>query len=135
MSIKDEAMKFTIVGAVNFVLTLVIFTTMMKVLYVNYSISLATAWIVGMVFSYILNFFWVFKIEHRYQFRARFPKFFAASLLSICLNLVALNFIAERVPLDPFFVQLILTPFIVVFNFSTAKYWSLRLPTKDNLNG
>ena len=132
MSIKDEAMKFTIVGAINFVLTLAVFSTMMKVFFVNYSVSLATAWVAGMVFSYILNFFWVFKLDQRNQFKARFPKFFAASLLSICLNLVVLNLIAERVSLDPFFVQLNLIPFIVVFNFSTAKYWSLRLPAKDN---
>lgn len=123
---KIEVTKFTIVGAANFVLTLVIFTTMLKILNFNYLISLATASIIGVFFSYSLNYSWVFKPEEKIQFRSRFLKFLLASVLSLVLNMLVLKYIVERTGFDPFFVQIALIPFIVVFNFSTAKYWSLR---------
>lgn len=123
---KIEATKFTLVGAANFALTFIVFTAMLKVLGVNYLLSLAAAWVVGMFFSYILNFLWVFKPEEKIQFRARFVRFFLASVLSIALNMLVLSYVVERTDFDPFYVQTALIPFIVIFNFSTAKYWSLR---------
>jgi putative flippase GtrA len=121
-----EATKFTLVGAANFVLTFVVFTVMLKALQVNYLLSLIAAWLVGMLFSYVLNFTWVFKPEEQIRFRARFAKYFLASAVSIALNLMVLGAIVERTAYDPFWVQTALIPFIVVFNFATAKFWSLR---------
>lgn len=123
---KIEATKFTLVGAANFALTFIVFAAMLKVLGVNYLLSLVAAWVVGMLFSYVLNFSWVFKPEQKIQFKARFVRFFLASVLSIALNMLALSYIVERTDFDPFYVQTALIPFIVIFNFSTAKYWSLR---------
>jgi putative flippase GtrA len=122
---KIEATKFTLVGAANFALTFIVFTGMLKVLAVNYLLSLVAAWIVGMLFSYVLNFVWVFKPEQKIQFRSRFARFFLASMLSISLNMLVLNYIVEHTLFDPFYVQMTLIPLIVVFNFSTAKFWSL----------
>lgn len=127
---KIEATKFTLVGAANFVLTFIVFTAMLKVLLVNYLLALVAAWVVGMVFSYVLNFAWVFKPEQKIQFKARFLRFFLASALSIVLNMLVLGYIVEHSEFDPFYVQMALIPLVVVFNFSTAKYWSLR-PSND----
>lgn len=123
---KIEATKFTLVGAANFALTFIVFTAMVKICGVNYLLSLVAAWVVGMIFSYVLNFAWVFKPEQKIQFSARFLRFFLASVLSIALNILALSYIVEHTDFDPFYVQIALIPFIVIFNFSTAKYWSLR---------
>ena len=124
--LKIEVTKFTIVGAANFVLTFIVFTVMLKGMGVNYLISLGGAWIVGMFFSYVLNFNWVFKPEQKVQFNARFIKFLLASSLSVVLNMLALSYLVERTNFDPFYVQIALMPFIVIFNFATVKYWSLR---------
>ena len=123
---KIEATKFTIVGAANFVLTFIVFTALLKVLGVGYLLSLATAWVFGMLFSYVLNFTWVFKPEQKIQFKSQFFRFFSASILSIALNMLALKYIVELTSFDPFYVQMALIPFIVVLNFTTAKFWSLR---------
>jgi putative flippase GtrA len=124
--IKIEVTKFTLVGAANFVLTFIVFTALLKALSVNYLLSLGAAWVVGMIFSYVLNFTWVFRPEEKIRFKARFFRFFLASAFSIALNMLALRFIVEHTDFDPFFLQMLLIPFIVGFNFSTAKYWSLR---------
>jgi putative flippase GtrA len=126
---KIEITKFTLVGAANFALTFIVFTAILKILRINYLLSLLTAWVVGMFFSYMLNFAWVFRPEPHIQFRARFIKFCLAGALSIALNLVVLSYIVEHTDLDPFYVQTSLIPFIVAFNFSTSRYWSLRRST------
>lgn len=124
--LKIEVTKFTLVGAANFMLTFVVFTMMLKAMSVNYLLSLSVAWIAGLFFSYVLNFSWVFKPEEKIQFKARFLKYLLASVISIMLNMLILAFIVERTDADPYYVQLALIPLIVVFNFSTAKYWALR---------
>ena len=123
---KLEITKFTLVGAANFMLTLIVFTFMLKLMEVNYLLSLVAAWVVGMFFSYVLNFVWVFKPEQEIQFKARFVRFFLAGLLSVVLNMLLLHYLVERTGFDPFCVQIVLIPLVVVFNFATAKFWSLR---------
>ena len=131
--LKLEITKFTIVGAINFVLTFVMFFTLVKIIEVNYLVSLVVASAVGVVFTYIFNFVWVFKPEQKLLFRERFIKYFLASLLSIALNVLILKYIVERTGFDPFYVQIALIPLIVIFNFSSAKYWSLRPVNKRPL--
>lgn len=126
---KLEAFRFLLVGGANFVLTFLVFFSMFKLWHVNHLISLVVSWAVGMGFSYALNFTWVFKPEEQLQFRARFAKYFAAGLVSILLNLLTLHLIVESTGYDPFYVQCALIPLIVIFNFTTAKFWSLRAPS------
>lgn len=125
-----EVAKFTIAGGLNFGLTFVVFFALVKVLGVNHLIGLVAAWGVGQLFSYVMNFTWVFRPEQRLRFRERLVKYFLASLTSLGLNLLALDFIVRRFGFDPFYVQCALIPPIVVFNFATAKFWSLR-PAND----
>lgn len=124
--LKIAVTKFTFVGLANFVLTFIIFTVMLKVIRLDYLISLGSAWIVGVIFSYVLNFLWVFKPEQRLALNGRFVKFLSAGFLSVILNMVALRYLVENTKVDPFYVQMALMPFIVILNFISTKYWSLR---------
>lgn len=124
--LKYEVTRFAIVGAVNFVLTFVIYFLLVRVFNTNHLLALIPTWLLGIAFSYVMNFSWVFKPEEQIQFKQRFWKYFSASLLSILLNILALHLIVKSTHFDPFYVQCALIPFIVIFNFSTAKFWSLR---------
>ncbi len=123
---RIEAAKFLVVGGVNFVLTFIIFFVLVKLLHVNYLIGLTASWAAGMVFSYVMNFSWVFRPEEQLRFKARFGKFFLASLASLALNLLTLHLLVRHYGFDAFYVQCALIPLVVVFNFITAKFWSLR---------
>ncbi len=127
---KLEVIRFGMVGAINFALTFLLFYVLLRI-QLHYLVALSVSWLMGMVFSYVLNFTWVFKPEEKLQFHSRFLKFFCASLLSIGLNLVTLQVIVEYTGFDPFYVQCALIPLIVLFNFSTAKFWSLRTHNKS----
>lgn len=124
--LKIEVTRFTLVGAANFVLTFIVFTVMLKVMTVNYLLSLFVAWLAGVFFSYALNFSWVFRPEEKIQFKARFLKYSVASAVSIVGNMLILGLIVEHTGSDPYYVQLALIPLIVLFNFLAAKFWALR---------
>lgn len=124
--IKIQVTKFTIVGLINTALTFVIFFVLLRVFDINYIVALTATWIVGIIFSYLLNFSWVFKPEQKLQFKERFVKYSLSYLLSFALNIFALTYIVEHTGFDPFYVQTALIPFIVIMNFTTSKFWSLR---------
>ena len=124
--LKIEFTKFTIVGAANFVFTFVLYYLLVKVLRANYSVSLVVVSLLGMFLTYSLNYVWVFKPEQELAFKGRLLKYILAGFLSISLNVLVLDYIVEHFDFDPFYVQFALIPLIVVFNFSTAKFWSLR---------
>ena len=121
-----EALRFLVVGGANFVLTLAVFYGMLRLLRSHYLISLFSAWAAGMLFSYVLNFTWVFRPEDKLRFKERFAKFFSANLASILLNMATLHLLVEATHTDPFVIQCALIPLVVIFNYSTAKFWSLR---------
>ncbi|CAI8830697.1 GtrA domain-containing protein [Pseudomonas sp. IT-P12] len=124
--LKLEFSKFTLVGGVNFVFTFVLFYLSVRVWKINYLISLILVSLIGMVLTYSLNYLWVFKPRDKFDFKVRFFKYIFSGFLSIGLNVLALHFLVSKTGFDPFYVQIALIPFIVVFNFSTAKFWSLR---------
>lgn len=124
--LKIEFSKFTVVGAINFVFTFMLFYVLVKVILVNYLIALVVVSLLGMILTYSINHAWVFKPEQELAFRGRLLKYILAGLLSTSLNLIALNYIVTCTQFDPFYAQTALIPFIVFFNFSTAKFWSLK---------
>jgi putative flippase GtrA len=123
---KTEMSRFLIVGAINFVFTFVIFTLTLKILNGHYAASLLLAWSMGNILTYILNFVWVFQPEKRLNFRGRFFKYLTAGAFSIILNLLTLSAFVEVGKFDPFWSQCFIMPFVIIFNFGTAKLWSLR---------
>lgn len=124
--LKIEITKFTIIGFVNTVFTFIVFYLLLKILNINYIIALSITWILGIFFSYLFNFLWIFKPEQYLQFKERFVKYLLCYFLSFALNIFILNYIVEHNNFEPLYVQTALIPFIAIFNFSTTKYWSLR---------
>ncbi len=122
----SETVKFLVVGSANFVLTFVIFLFMLKAVAANYIVSLWTSWFIGMLFSYSLNHAWVFRADDSIRYAVRFFRFLSSGLLSISINTVALALLVQSTDIDPLIAQFIIMPFIIVFNFLSAKYWSLR---------
>lgn len=132
--LKIEFSKFTVVGAINFVFTFVMFYILVKVIQMNYLIALMFVSLLGMILTYYLNYVWVFKPAQKLAFKGYVFKYILAGSLSISLNMLALNYIVESTGFDPFYVQFTLIPFIVVLNFVSAKFWSLRPPSNDESN-
>ena len=128
---KLEFSKFTIVGGVNFLFTFVLFYWFVRILKLNYVVALVVVSLLGMLLTYCLNRAWVFKLEKKNDHASRLFKYVVSGLASIALNAIALRLIVEKSQFDPFYVQIGLIPFVVILNFSLAKFWSLRRNTDE----
>lgn len=126
LAAPSEISRFLIVGGINFVFTFAVFTGALKGIKLGYLTSLLLAWISGNILTYTLNFIWVFRPENRLDYGTRFVKYLTAGGFSVGLNLLALSLLVELGQFDPFWSQVAIMPVIVIFNFATAKFWSLR---------
>lgn len=118
--------KYLFVGGVNAILTFIIYFLFLKIFGVYYLISFSIAWISGVVFTYVINFLWVFKPEEKIRFKNRFIKYFIVYLTSYGTNMFLLKLVKEKAGLDPLIAQLFIIPIVVMINFLGIKYWSLR---------
>jgi putative flippase GtrA len=119
--------KFTVVGGLNFVFTLALFYLAVVVLHINHLIALVLVALIGMMLTYTLNYYWVFKPSEKVTFGSRLVKYIGAGLVSVALNVLLLHLLTSKTYIAPFYAQLLLIPFVVLFNFLTAKLWSLRV--------
>lgn len=123
---KIEFSKFTIVGGINFLFTFVLFYLFVRIWQLNYVFALVAVSLIGMLLTYYLNRVWTFQLDGRKDHASRLFKYVVSGLASIALNAIALRYIVEKSQFDPFYVQIALIPFVIVLNFSMAKFWSLR---------
>ena len=118
--------KFIFVGGANFLMTLIIFYAFVEIINANYIISLFLVSAIGWIFTYIINYIWTFKPQPQLIFGSRFLKYLTTGLASVALNAAALHVLVNASGLPPFWAQLCLVPFVILLNFASAKFWSLR---------
>jgi putative flippase GtrA len=118
--------KFLIVGGVNFIFTLVLFYMCVSIASINPIFSIAIVSIAGLILTYYLNFTWVFLPEKKINFQNNLLRYSVASGASIIINMILLHILLVNSKISAFCAQLYIIPIIVAFNFSTAKFWSLR---------
>ena len=124
--LKNQIIKYLIVGGTNTLFTGIIFFVAFKICHIHYLISLTVSWFFGILLTYVLNYLWVFQPEERLRFQERFAKYFFTYVISLVINIVLLHTIVKLFLYDAFYVQVALIPLIVVMNFTLTKYWSLR---------
>ena len=120
-----QLFRYFFVSGLNFVLTFCVFTLSLKVFDISYPISLTLAFLTGNVFTYVLNYIFVFRVGTKFSV-APFAKYIFANAFSFGVNLTALVFIVESFSVDPFWTQVVLIAPIVAINFLSAKFWSLK---------
>ena len=120
-----QLFRYFLVSGLNFVLTFCVFTLSLKLLGISYPISLTLAFLMGNLFTYVLNYIFVFRVGSQFTVGPFFKYIFANSF-TFGINLAALVFIVEAFDTDPFWTQVVLMFPIVAANFLFAKFWSLK---------
>jgi len=118
--------KYLVVGGLNALLTGSIYAVGLYMLRMHYLFALICAFAVGVVFTYVLNFVWVFRPETRLVFRLRFVKYLVSTMSTFSINLLLLYFLVDTLGSDPLVAQLLIMFLIIAANFVLAKRWSLR---------
>ncbi|MFZ5571363.1 MAG: GtrA family protein [Thermodesulfobacteriota bacterium] len=118
--------KYVAVGILNLFFTLAVYFVFLKLLHSHYLVAYSVSWLAGVLFTYVINFVWVFKPEKQLEFRSRLPKYFIVYISSFLINFFSLKLLTEFTGWDPLIVQMFILPIIVFINFFGMKWWSLR---------
>lgn len=121
-----ELLRYLVTGGVNAILTFLVFVAGLRVLHIHYLLALIAAFLAGTVFTYVLNFVWVFRPETDFTFRYRFFKYLLPNVGTFSVNLAALYVLVDYWGGDPFLCQIVLMIVVVAVNFVFAKYWAFR---------
>ena len=121
-----ELLRYLVTGGLNAVLTFLVFVVGLYIVRIHYLLALIAAFLVGTIFTYILNFVWVFRPEADFSFRHRFIKYLLPNAGTFSVNLVALYVLVDFWGGDPFVSQMVLMAVVIAINFFFAKYWAFR---------
>lgn len=122
----SELLRYLMTGGLNAILTFLVFVAGLYVLHIHYLLALIAAFLAGTVFTYVLNFVWVFRPENDFTFRRRFLKYLLPNVGTFSVNLAALYVLVDYWGGDPFICQIVLMIVVVATNFLFAKYWAFR---------
>ncbi len=118
--------KYSFVGFGNLLFTLAVYFLFLKILDFHYLVAYTISWVSGLLFTYVINFLWVFKPEQKLQFKERLFKFCVVFLISFLVNFFLLKWLTQASGKDPLLAQIFILPLIVAINFTGVKYWAMR---------
>lgn len=118
--------KYVIVGLLNAVFGTLVYLFCLKVIMIHYLVAFTVSWLFGVLFTYVINFVFVFKPDEKLEYKKRLPKYFVVYCLSYSLNIILLKVLVTLTHGDPFFLQLFILPLVIAINFTGFKYWALK---------
>lgn len=119
-------MKYVLVGLSNAIFTTIIYLLLLKVFHVPYTVAFTVSWLMGLFFTYVINFVWVFKPERKLEFKRRLWKYALVYVASYLVNIMLLRLVVEHYQIDPFIAQLFIIPLVIAINYSGMKFWALK---------
>jgi putative flippase GtrA len=116
MNLKNKFIKFIGAGLINTLLSYLLYAFL--VLFLNYQISYAVAFVFGIGLSYILNTKYVFEVEQTFKKFILFPLVY---LLQYLLGAFMMNFVIELVGINKFIAPLVVTVCLLPVSYLLSK--------------
>ena len=88
-----EFSKYGVVGLLNFLTSILIYYFLINVIKLRYEISFSLIWIYSILFTYLINFAWVFKPGEKFIFKKYFVKYIVVYFISYLANIFSLKLI------------------------------------------
>lgn len=124
METVKQAIKYSVVGVSNTLITAIVIWIMMKIFGYSDVVSNVTGYVAGVLNSFVWNKQWTFKSEAGWWSSAvRFGLVFGICYL---MQLGLLMYLKEYLPIDPYYNQLLAMAFYTVINFVMNKYFTFK---------
>lgn len=127
MQLSKEMLKYIIAGVLTTAVNWVVFY-LFKFIIPSPTVRNIIAWVVAVVFAYIVNSRWVFgaKAENAGNELKLLGEFSAARLFSGIVESAAVYLFIERLLMSEFYVKLAASVFVIVFNYVASKLWIFK---------
>lgn len=118
--------KYVIVGLTNSLLTGSLYYVLLRYAHIDYMIAFSISWVIGVLYTYVVNYVWVFKPSAKIEFKRRLWKYSSTYILSYIVNMFALKKLVTVFRFDPFWAQVTIIPIIVAINYTIIKNWAMK---------
>ncbi len=116
MNLKNKFIKFIGAGVINTVASYLLYVIL--VLFLNYQISYAIAFVFGIILSFVLNTKYVFEVEQTFKKFILFPLVYIVQYL---LGAIMMNIIVEMIGVNKFFAPLVVTICLLPVSYLLSK--------------
>ena len=121
-----QLVAYVLVGFSNTILTVFLYWLFLEVFEWHYILSFTLSWLIGVIFTYIINANRVFRTEDSNFNWLNFVKYTTIYVCSYLLNTGALWFLVSYMGYDAFWMQCFIIPIVVLINFIGIKFWALK---------
>ena len=118
---KYDAVRFLLVGGLSFLVEFFVFTLLIDITHIKYTLANLPAMGVAIIFNYFLTRRIVFE-PGRYNGRITFILFMTFTLAGVVLNQFFLWFFVEQLTVNIKLSKVIAVAIVAVFNYFTKKH-------------
>ena len=117
----QQILKFTVVGGFAFIVDYVTIIVCKEVFNINVLLSAAIAFIISVIFNYILSIKWVFDVNKNKSKKRNFILFMFLSIIGLILTEIIMWIGTDLLNIYYLIVKIIATAIVMIFNFITRK--------------
>ena len=122
----NQIMKFGVVGGIAFIIDYICFIISKEIFGLSVLLSAAIAFIISVIFNYILSIKWVFNVNKEIDQKKNFIIFIVLSIIGLILTEIIMWFGTDIIKISYLIVKIFATAIVMVFNFITRKIFLER---------
>lgn len=122
----NQIMKFGVVGGIAFIIDYICLIISKEIFGLSVLLSAAIAFIISVIFNYILSIKWVFNVNKEIDQKKNFIIFIVLSIIGLILTEIIMWFGTDIIKISYLIVKIFATAIVMVFNFITRKIFLER---------
>lgn len=119
-------MKFGVVGGIAFIIDYIYLIISKEIFGLSVLLSAAIAFIISVIFNYILSIKWVFNVNKEIDQKKNFIIFIVLSIIGLILTEIIMLFGTDIIKISYLIVKIFATAIVMIFNFITRKIFLER---------
>lgn len=123
--LQQRFIRFCLVGVIGVTTNYSIFAALLYFFHINYLISAATGFLLGVFLVYFLNKHFTFKVTsgNKLVNFLSMLRYYGINLFSLMLGLIALYILAEAFYINPYIANMLTIGITTVTNYLGSKYF------------
>ena len=117
----NQIMKFGVVGGIAFIIDYICLIISKEIFELSVLLSAAIAFIISVIFNYILSIKWVFNVNKEIDQKKNFIIFIVLSIIGLILTEIIMWFGTDIIKISYLIVKIFATAIVMIFNFITRK--------------
>ena len=122
----NQIMKFGVVGGIAFIIDYICLIISKEIFELSVLLSAAIAFIISVIFNYVLSIKWVFNVNKEIDQKKNFIIFIVLSIIGLILTEIIMWFGTDIIKISYLIVKIFATAIVMVFNFITRKIFLER---------